>query len=217
MESLDKIRVSVIEQSPLYLAGYLQLLSDCDEIEVLDFSHSSRELFDRIDKNPPDVVLTGLESSDWDIAEMLKYVEFRQPLVKVVVNGPIDPGPLVKLLLKQGASAYFVRNEINKCELIRILIDSHHFGIAQSRLVTASVIQAVKQSNTLFSNTDLSDRETEILALACKGYDRKLIAKSISVAESTVKFHLDRMRDKFKCKSVLQLVVHAIKEGLVPV
>jgi DNA-binding NarL/FixJ family response regulator len=55
--------------------------------------------------------------------------------------------------------------------------------------------------------TTLTDRQREVATLACQGLSNKKIAKQLSVAEGTVKVHLNAIFEKLAVRSRTELIV----------
>jgi len=204
-----------VEINPLFMEGYLQLLSCDRNIAIMDHDTSARKVFERMNGRGPDVVLSNVESTDWDATELWSHIRGRYPDTKLVINGSMNPGPLVKLLIQQGVSSYFLKDGISRKELVRIVLDSHYTGFSRTSVVTDEILAGIEPVKRPVPAHDLSDREHQIVELTCKGYNRKEIASQLSITESTVKFHLDKLRERFCCASVLQLAIHAVREGIV--
>ena len=64
---------------------------------------------------------------------------------------------------------------------------------------------------------DLTARELEVLNLLCEGLSNKAIAKTLSISDNTVKFHVNQLLSKFGVSSRTELVIRAIQGGLVTV
>ncbi len=64
------------------------------------------------------------------------------------------------------------------------------------------------------SGRDLSSRESEVLALLCRGSTDQQIADSLVISLATVRSHLDRIRDKTGCRRRTELTRLAIELGL---
>ncbi len=60
----------------------------------------------------------------------------------------------------------------------------------------------------------LSQREREILGYLAKGAANKEIARSLDLAESTVKIHVQSILRKLKLQSRVQAAVFAVEHGL---
>jgi len=60
----------------------------------------------------------------------------------------------------------------------------------------------------------LSPREREILAFVAKGASNKEIARTLDLAESTVKIHVQHILRKLNLTSRVQAAVYAVEAGL---
>ncbi|MDD0859556.1 response regulator transcription factor [Arthrobacter alpinus] len=65
------------------------------------------------------------------------------------------------------------------------------------------------------TSIELTGREEEVLKLLCDGRSNSEIAAELYLSESTVKYHLVRLGRKFSTRDRLQLVVTALRSGLV--
>ena len=70
------------------------------------------------------------------------------------------------------------------------------------------------RSADLSATPALSAREKEILALLCRGSTDQQIAEVLIVGLSTVRSHLDRIRDKTGCRRRSELTRLAMELGL---
>ncbi len=62
---------------------------------------------------------------------------------------------------------------------------------------------------------DLTNRESEVLALLAKGLNTKDIASSLSISPSTVRNHIRNILQKFHVHNRLEAVVYALKHGFI--
>jgi DNA-binding NarL/FixJ family response regulator len=65
------------------------------------------------------------------------------------------------------------------------------------------------------SNPELSDRELEIVLLMVDGKSTQEISAALSIAESTVKFHINNILSKLGVNDRTQAVIAAMKRGIV--
>ena len=62
---------------------------------------------------------------------------------------------------------------------------------------------------------ELTERETEVLRLLAQGQANKQIARSLNIAEKTVKTHVSNILSKLGVQSRTQATLYAIRNGLV--
>ncbi|WP_343966607.1 response regulator transcription factor, partial [Streptosporangium amethystogenes] len=62
---------------------------------------------------------------------------------------------------------------------------------------------------------DITERETEVLALIARGRSNQEIAADLILSEQTVKTHVGRILAKLNLRDRAQAIVHAYETGLV--
>ena len=67
------------------------------------------------------------------------------------------------------------------------------------------------------SQTVLSQREQEVLALLVKGYINKEVADKLNISLATVIFHRNNICDKLQTRSIGKLTIHAVLSGLIDI
>jgi NarL family two-component system response regulator LiaR len=63
---------------------------------------------------------------------------------------------------------------------------------------------------------DLTPRERDVLALICRGYANKRIARELGLSEKTVKAHVGHLLAKLGVADRTQAALLAVRTGLVP-
>jgi len=66
-------------------------------------------------------------------------------------------------------------------------------------------------------NTDLSQREAEVLRLVARGLSNAQVARTLFVTENTVKVHLRNIFGKLNVQSRTEAALYAIRQGWVAV
>ncbi len=67
----------------------------------------------------------------------------------------------------------------------------------------------------VYLNTDLTDREGEVLSLLVQGLSTNDIARSLSITSSTVRNHIRNILQKLHVHNRLEAVINASKHGLI--
>ncbi|MEX2596246.1 MAG: response regulator transcription factor [Salibacteraceae bacterium] len=217
MQTNEKIKVAVVEPNTLFLEGFIHLMTNCAGFELTKYSMSGSEVYESFEISEPDILLTPLCSTDWDIVQLMKRTSINYPNLRIVICERINPGPLIKLLLGMGLCTYILKESICKTELIRIIHQVYETGFAPTSVVTQELRNSVKAESIINSSVILSARERDVLLMTCRGESRKAIAEKLCLTEATVKFHLDKLRERMNCQTVVQLVVKSMQEGLISI
>jgi DNA-binding NarL/FixJ family response regulator len=72
-----------------------------------------------------------------------------------------------------------------------------------------------RQPTTLPGPGRLSSRERELVTLVARGQTDAQIAEQLFISVSTVRTHLDRIRDKSGCRRRADLTRLALQEGII--
>lgn len=73
----------------------------------------------------------------------------------------------------------------------------------------------MSRSTTVSLDSSLSAREREVLALIARGESNKAIARTLDIAETTVKVHVQHILQKLKLVSRVQVAIYATGRSLV--
>jgi DNA-binding NarL/FixJ family response regulator len=147
----------------------------------------------------------------------------RYPATKILVLTTFNDREYVSQALQAGASGYLLKDTPFD-ELVQA-IHLIHKGYTQigPGLVTKDLSSPlVQQSDGGVSQpTDrsedwlaLSDREQEIVGLIAKGYSNREIAKSLHIAEKTVKNYITNILSQLNLRDRTQLAIAALQGGL---
>jgi DNA-binding NarL/FixJ family response regulator len=95
-------------------------------------------------------------------------------------------------------------------EIIEIIRSVHQRG----RYIPTHL--ATRVANHI-SDEQLTTRELEVLSLVRDGYQNKLIADQLTIAESTVNFHIKNIMEKLQANDRTHAVTIAVRRGLLQI
>jgi DNA-binding NarL/FixJ family response regulator len=111
--------------------------------------------------------------------------------------------------LHAGAAAYILKTMPN-AKIIEIIRSVHEHG----RYIPTHL--AVRLANHI-GEEQLTTRELEVLGLVPDGYQNKLIADHLAIAESTVNFHIKNIMEKLQANDRTHAVTIAVRRGLLEI
>lgn len=156
------------------------------------------------------VILLDIDLPGMSGIEGIKEFKEILPEVDVVMMTVHEDAQMVFEALKAGACGYLTKN-IQPSKILESLREIHNGGAPMSTNIARMVVQSFQTKK----NTNLSDRETEVLGLLCKGQSYKIIAENLFISEETVHFHIKNIYKKLQVHSKSEAVSKALKENLI--
>ena len=194
------IRVALAEDHALLREGVAQLLDRAEDMELAGTATDLPSLFDLIDRETPDVVVTDIRMPPTDTDEGIeaaRRLRHERPIVGVVVLSQYAEPSYALALLDEGSSgrAYLLKERISEVEqLLRAVREVHGGG----SVIDPTVVELlVKRSRRTPSQLDhLSPREHEVLAEMATGKNNAAIGAALVLTERAVEKHTNSIFSK---------------------
>lgn len=168
----------------------------------------------------PDVVLMDLQMPGVDGVEATRRIVEHTAAARVLVITGHVADTFISDSLLIGASGYVVK-DAEPAQIVRAVRDVHAGDYPIDPAVTHHLIEELRRHGAPFPPrpevTDLhvTEREKEVLEGLCEGKSNREIAQSMYIAETTVKYHLMSLMRKFDVRGRVELVVAALRRGIV--
>lgn len=183
-KSDSDITVLLCDDHIVVLAGLERLVSTFDGIRVVATANNGIEAVEAVERLQPDVVLMDLQMPGMDGIEATKRIVATRPESNVVILTSFSDRQRIQSALAAGAIGYQLK-DATPAE-IESAIRAAARGEAP---LGPKVAMALVRSGPI-EESELSPREIETLALIAKGLPNKQIARSLGIAEATVKAHV---------------------------
>jgi DNA-binding NarL/FixJ family response regulator len=204
------IRVLLVDDHRLILAGIRAALEKTGEIEVVGEAVEGKQVLRLIHQTNPDVVLLDLRLPDMNGLACLDRIRQSYPEVKVVVLSAFSDPEHIESAFKRGATTYIVKS-VHPTDLPsalrQALEQTVHHGI---RVIGDSGTQ-------IGDGLGLTERELSMLRAVARGLTNDAISKEFWVTEQTVKFHLSSVYRKLGVANRTQAARLAYEHGLIDV
>jgi DNA-binding NarL/FixJ family response regulator len=204
------IRVLLVDDHRLLLAGLRSLLDAVDDVEVVGTAADGVEAVELADSLKPHVVLMDLSMPRMGGVDATREIVARHPDVQVVVLTSFSDQDLVLDAVAAGAVGYLLK-DAEPGELVRGV----RAAAAGESPLDAKVARTLLARQTeRATDTLLSDREREVLTLVADGLANKQIARSLGISERTVKSHLTSVFQRIGVSDRTQAALWAERNGL---
>lgn len=207
------IRILVVDDHPVVREGLVAVIEDEPDFQVVGAAGSAEEALDLAGRLRPDVVLLDLELPGQDGVAAIPGLTAAGPETRVVIFTAYDTDERVLGAIRTGARGYLLKGA-GAAEIARAIRAVHAGGSDLDPRVAARLVAAAGFPRP--APDRLSDREREVLGLIAEGLGNKQIARSLTISERTVKFHVASIFRKLGADNRAQAVALAVQRGLLP-
>lgn len=221
----EKVRVVLVDDHPMILAGLKAMLESIEGFEVVATCEDGQQAVDTILKEKPDVALLDIRLPGLNGLEALRRLKKKSPELVVILITSADSDLYLVEALRYGASGYLKKDSSR--ELLRHTVcASLHGGTTISTALVEKAFGAIARSAVNLARPDLEDdelpalveltpRELDVLAGLSKGKTNRAIAKSLHLAEVTVKKHVQSILSKMGVRDRTQAALRGVRLGLI--
>ncbi len=205
------IKVLIVDDHAVVRQGLRLLLEAQPGISVVGEAADGAMGVQQAQVLAPDVILMDLLMPGMDGVEAIRRLQALKAKGHVLVLTSSLEDHLVKQALQAGARGYILKAS-RSSELIQAI---ERVARGQSTLDPAAAQVLVQQVQTEDPLDSLTGREREVFEAMARGMTNPEIAEHLSVSEATVRTHVASVLDKLALRDRTQVMVYALKRGLV--
>lgn len=201
------VRVLIVDDHSIVRQGLATIIDRDPEMTVVAQADDGQQAIALFREHQPDVTLMDLRMPQVGgvIAIAAICAEFKQ--ARIIVLTTYDGDEDIYRGLQAGAKGYLLK-DAKPNELLNAIRIVHRGQQYIPPDVGAKLVQRM-------SNPELSERELEVLRLMAQGMSNQDIATALTIGESTVKSHVNRILSKLGVNDRTQAVIVAVKRGIV--
>lgn len=204
----DKISVLLVDDHSLVRRGFRRILEDEPDIEVTGEAADGAEAVRLAQELLPNVVVMDCAMPNMNGLQATRKILEQQPQTLVLMLSMHPEETLVRQALDAGARGYVLKNAVDL-----------ELGAAIRRVVAGETVldSQLSRPTSLKGDRDehLTPRELEILQMIVEGKSNKEIATVLDLSANTVAVHRANIMDALGIHKTAELVVYAIRNGLV--
>lgn len=223
MTEANRIKVMLVDDQNMIRQGFGYILSLQSDLQIVGEAGNGNDAVKMAEELRPDVILMDVQMPLMDGIEATKRIMAQQTGVKIVILTTFDDQDYVLEGIRAGAVGYLLKDAEASDMIEAIRAAYRGEAIYKTKLASGALQEAIASAS--LSSPDnvlqvkllepLTEREQEILQEMAYGLRNEQIAAKLFITEGTVKSHVHRILQKFGCEDRTQVVVMALRGGLV--
>ncbi len=204
----DKITVLLVDDHALVRRGFRRMLDDDETLEVVGEASNGVEAVQLAEKLKPQVIVMDCQLPQMTGLEATRKILQDQPGTAILMLSMHSEDTLVRQALEAGAKGYVLKNALD-LDLARAIKEvAAGKSVLDPQVERAEALKGERGAG-------LTTRELEVLQYIVAGKSNKEIASDLNLSVNTVSVHRANIMDRLGIHKTAELVVYAIRNGLV--
>jgi DNA-binding NarL/FixJ family response regulator len=204
----NKISVLLVDDHSLVRRGFRRILEDAPDIKVVGEASDGTEAVRLAEELKPNLIMMDCALPGMSGLDATRSILKKLPETAVLMLSMHSEDTLVRQALDAGARGYILKSAVDM-ELVTAI----RRVVAGELVLDPQVSRDPELKGERASG--LTTRELEVLQLIVAGKSNKEIAAELDVSANTVAVHRANIMDALGIHKTAELVVYAIRNGLV--
>lgn len=209
---MPAIRLLVVDDHTLFRRGLVALLSSDPGLQVVGEAGDAAEALRKAAALAPDVILLDNHLPGATGIQSIAGLREAAPLARVLLLTVSEDTADLQAALRAGAHGYQLKT-IEGDQLVAAIHAVVRGENPVSTQLTGKLVEALRAPAPVAAAPEpmgqLSPREHEVLQEIARGASNKEIARTLDIAETTVKIHVQHILRKLNLSSRVQAAVYA--------
>ncbi|WP_395343858.1 response regulator [Ningiella sp. W23] len=201
------IKVLIADDHPALRLGIAALIDDETDMSVIAQAENAKRAVALYRENKPDVVIMDLQLPDMDGEQAISQILAEDPHAKIIVLTTYGGEDTVKRTINAGARGFMLKDAASSR-----IIDGIRHVFNGNRLLEGNIAELYADA---MQQTDLTEREMEILRTIAQGNSNKVIAYKLNISEATVKNHVANILQKLEAKDRTDAIMISLQRGMI--
>ncbi|GGD01790.1 DNA-binding response regulator [Thalassobacillus devorans] len=209
------IKVMLVDDHAVLRDGLKNILGMADDIKVVGEAVSGIQALEIVEETAPDVILMDINIPDLNGIEVTRMIKKDFPQIKVLVLTMYNHDEYFMSAIKEGAEGYLLKDSPSE-QVIEAIHNVFNGESVVHPSMTKKLFAIHQQKGESNNDSQLTEREKEVLLCLVEGLSNKEIGKRLFISDKTVKIHVSKIFKKLNVKSRSQVVIYAVQNQLVP-
>ena len=202
-----RIRILAVDDHPVVRQGIAGMVAVETDMTLVGEASNGREAIQQFRVLRPDITLMDLQMPEMNGLDALIAIRNESPDAKVIMLTTYTGDVQILRALKAGAQGYLLKSTLH-----RDLLHTVRAVYAGKKALSPEASYEVAEHGT---DDALTPREIDVLRLIAAGNSNKRVADKLSIAEASVKSHVESILSKLGANDRTHAVTIALKRGII--
>lgn len=211
------IQIAIIDDNNFLIKSVKEKLSFFDEITIAFIANNGQSCIDQLTHHQPDLILMDIEMPKVNGIEATAMVKQQYPTIKIIMLTVFDDDDNIFRAIQAGADGYLLK-DTSPHELRNAIEQTLEGGAAMTpsiALKTLNLLRQNPQQSPTNDDTNLTEREVEVLEQLSTGLPYTAIAEKLFISPSTVRRHIENIYKKLQVHSKVEAVTLAKQKNII--
>ncbi|MGA2808268.1 MAG: response regulator transcription factor [Terracidiphilus sp.] len=201
------IRILIVDDHPVVLAGLTSMLGTQAGMEVVGSASSGEEALEMLRAKSADLLLLDLRMPGMSGIDTLHALKRAKINARAIILTSYETDEDIYRAVQAGAQGYLLKDapQSDMIEAIRAVHGGRRYF---PRHIAARLAERMMR-------TDLTSRELEVLNMLARGLTNKEIGTALSISGNTVRNHVNSIIEKLEVSDRTEAATTAIHRGLI--
>lgn len=212
------IRILLADDHALFRAGMRRILVAHPELSVVAETSSGLEAVELARLHQPDVAIVDIGLNEMNGVEATAQIVAHSPATAVLILSMHSDERYVVRAVRAGAKGYVLKDSVEDGlieSIVRIYRGEPYFSPSVAKTLRDRQSRDPKLLHFDDLYESLTERERQLYHLLAEGNSSKEIAARLGISVHTVETHRTHIMDKLQIHSVAELVLSAVRRGLI--
>lgn len=208
------MRVCVVDDHEIVREGLRLVFPDDPEFEIVAEAPSGQAGLEAVRRDRPDILLTDYRLPDMTGADLCAAAREALPSLRVVVLTTYLSEDVVQRCINAGAAG-FVTKSAGLGELRRVLREARDETGPAFPGGPSALVKRLHGSVSEPGAKTLTPQQERVLDMVARGMTYSQIGQELHVSESTVRFHIQGLKERLGVRTKAELIARAVRLALI--
>ena len=211
-----RIKVALFEDNPLLRDSLVQLINASEGLICTGAFPDCSNLMRKVESAKPDVILMDIDLPGMNGIEAVGQINQTYPDMVIIMQTVFNDNERIFQSITAGASGYLLKNT-SPARILEAIREAATGGAPMTPSIAHKILEVFRSKKPALpadEQSQLNDRQKEILECIFNGMSYKLIGEKLFVSVDTVRYHVKNIYEILHVHSRDELISKARGKSL---